>query len=268
MKVFVTTSDFYNPLIPAFCHLFQRYWSAGQELAVLGYTPPEAALPDNVSFVSLGRPEEFGNEMPEWSPGRRGSQVGEAYPTPRWTDSLRPFFERLPDERFVLLQIDYFLDRPVRLDLVAALERRMALDGAAKVDLYGERAYFPHEPYGEDHGIRLIASRQDAPYRSSLQAAIWRRDYFLELLVPGRSPWDFEKLGMIERLGDGRLILGVADPEDRPVSYLNLYANGRVNWGKVRERMCPELRDELLGQGLMGPWWNGWGEGPTWRGVS
>ena len=264
MKVYVTTSDWYNPLIPAFCHLFGRHWSRSQEVVILGYTPPAEALPENASFVSLGPPERFGNDQPEWSPGRRGWPMSEPFPTPRWTDSLRPFFEKLPEDRFVLLQIDYFLHHPVRLAIVEALEERFERDGAAKIDLSRDRTFFAHEPYSEENGLRLIVSRQDAPYRSSLQAAIWRREYFLELLIPGRSPWDFEELGMRERIGDGRLILGVADRDRQPVRYLNLYAQGSVRWTDVRKKMAPELLSELLSQGLMGPWWNGWGGGPDW----
>jgi hypothetical protein len=264
MNVYVTTSDWYNPLIPAFCHLFRRHWSAEQEVVFLGYTPPAEALPDNASFVSLGPPEQFGNEKPEWSPGRRGWPMNEPFPTPLWTDSLRPFFETLPEDLFVLLQIDYFLHQPVRRGIVKELERRFERAGVAKIDLSRDRTHYPNDLYSDEDGLRLIVTRQDAPYRSSLQAAIWRREYFLEYLVPGRSPWDFEELGMLEHMNDGRLILGVADREDPPVKYLNVYAQGSVRWPVVRQRMPAELLSELLDHGLMGPWWNGWGEGPDW----
>lgn len=249
MHVYVTTSDWYNPLIPAFAYLFNRHWSPVQRVTVLGYTPPPEAgrLPANFSFVSLGDPCE---EASAWSRN------------PQWTDSLLPFFEALREDRFILFQIDYFLDRPVRHDLVALLARRFDRDGAAKADLTLERMYFPHEPWAEEDGVKLIASRQDAPYRSSLQAAIWRRDYFLELLVPGRTPWQFEKLGMIERQGDGRLILGLAGLEEPPVSYLNLYRHGLLRWNDDLHRPPPWMLAELTERGLIGPWWNGWGEGP------
>lgn len=35
---------------------------------------------------------------------------------------------------------------------------------------------------------------EGAPYRASLQASIWRREYLRSLLKPGESPWDFEVL--------------------------------------------------------------------------
>jgi hypothetical protein len=32
-----------------------------------------------------------------------------------------------------------------------------------------------------------------APFRASLQAALWRRDVLVELLAPGESAWEFER---------------------------------------------------------------------------
>ncbi len=34
-----------------------------------------------------------------------------------------------------------------------------------------------------------------APYRASMQAALWRRDDLLAMLVDGENPWEFEVLG-------------------------------------------------------------------------
>jgi hypothetical protein len=67
MNVFVTTSDWYNPLIPGFAYLFNRFWSLRQPVTILGYSPPDLELPSNFRFQSLGRPEQFGNEITEWS---------------------------------------------------------------------------------------------------------------------------------------------------------------------------------------------------------
>src|SRR5688572_24969273 len=99
LRVYVTTSDYYNHLIPGFTYLFNKYWSTDQQVTFLCYTKPSFTLPSNFSLLSLGPPENFGNEVPEWAKGRRGIK-GELYPTPQWTDSLRPVFERLADPHF------------------------------------------------------------------------------------------------------------------------------------------------------------------------
>jgi hypothetical protein len=259
VRVFVTTSDWYNPIIPAFAYLFNRYWSHEQEVTILGYTPANFSLPSNFGFHSLGDPREFGNNVPEWSTGRRGRHFGELYPTPQWTDSLRRWIDDLPDRQFILLQIDYFVHKPVKIDLIKKLERYLERENVSKIDLSTDRYHSPHHHYDLQGEIEIIVSDQQAQYRSSLQAAIWKRDYLAAMLKPGRSPWDFERYGMYEHMNDGKLILGVADANDGPVPYLNVYGDGRVNWRQLR-KMNPAVLSELQTRGWLGPHWNGWTE--------
>jgi hypothetical protein len=256
LKVYVTTSDYYNHLIPGFAYLFNKYWSPNQEVTFLCYTMPSYSLPDNFSMLSLGRPEHFGNDVPEWGEGRRGIH-GENYPTPKWTDSLRPTFERMRDEHFILLQIDYFLNRPVELEKIELLKSFLSRRDVAKIDLTLDLARYRHHTFAGHGNIRIIFSDQNADYRSSLQAAIWKKDYFLSLLKPNRSPWDFERQGMYELKNDGKLILGIKQPRFGPVSYANLYARGKLDQyekGRI-ERNVIETMIEL---GLIRDDWNGW----------
>lgn len=261
VRVFVTTSDWYNPIIPAFAYLFNRHWSPWQEVTILGYTAPSAPLPSNFLFHSLGDPRQFGNEVPEWSPGRRGRHFGESYPTPKWSDSLKQWIDGLREQHFILLQIDYFVHKPVNIDLIERLESYLERDNVAKIDLSTDRYHSPHHPYDLNGETQIIVSRQDAAYRSSLQAAIWKRDYLAAMLKPNRSPWDFERYGMQEHMNDGKLILGVANANDGPVPYLNVYGGGHVNWQQLR-RIDAGILAELQTRGWMGPHWNGWTE-PT-----
>ena len=255
----MTTSDWYNPIIPAFAHLFNRYWSPQQEVTILGYTPPSFPLPPNFVFQSLGKPEEFGNEVTEWSDGRRGRHFGELYPTPKWSDSLKRWIEALPDQHFILLQIDYFIHKPVKIDLIERLKPYLTRENVTKIDLSTDRYNSPHAPYETDGEISIIVSDQEARYRSSLQAAIWQREYLASMLKPGRSPWDFERYGTREHMNDGKLILGVANAHDGPVPYLNVYGSGRVNWRQL-QKIDPAILNELQEHGWLGPHWNGWME--------
>lgn len=256
LRVYVTTSDYYNHLIPGFAYLFNKYWSADQEVTFLCYTNPSYSLPSNFSLLSLGPSESFGNEIAEWAKGRRGIK-GEPYPTPRWTDSLRPLFEELADAHFILLQIDYFIDRPVELDKIELLKCFLHSGPVAKIDLTLDLNRYSHSLYAYHGNIQIIASDQSAKYRSSLQAAIWRRDYFLPLLKPNRSPWDFEAMGQHELKNDGKLILGIRQPDFGPVSYANLYAKGKVDWDEMG-RIEESVRDEMFELGLIRDDWNGY----------
>jgi hypothetical protein len=259
MRVYVTTSDWYNPILPCFAYLFNRFWSPKQGVTVLCYTVPDCELPPNFSVESLGHPAEFGNDVAEWSSGRRGSDFGESFPTPKWSDSMKGWADRLPDPYFILLQIDYFIHQPVNIRQIAILEKYLGADDVVKIDLSADRFYAPHTLYAIEDGIHIIESDQQALYRSSLQAAIWTRDYFASVLKPNRSPWEFEESGMREQMNNGKRILGVAQPEFGPVPYLNVYGRGEVCWSQL-QLLDEEIRAEMSARGWMSSRWNGWVE--------
>jgi hypothetical protein len=266
VKVFVTTSDFYNPLLPGFAYLFNKHWSPEQEVTVLCYSEPDCALPDNFSLCSLGDPAEFGNNEAEWSKGRRGFQFHEPYPTPRWTDSLRPVFEALTDEHFILLQIDYFIHQPVELDTIERLSKYLSVPGVVRIDLFETRPC--HQRYALDDGLEIVSiqpggrrpwgqtsSEPELPYfKTSLQTAIWKRDFFLSLLKPGRDPWSFEERGMEELQDDDGVVLGVNQPGAGPVPYANVYRQGSLDLDEVR-KIGPQSLSEMRALGLIGPEW-------------
>jgi hypothetical protein len=256
LNVYVTTSDYYNHLIPGFAYLFNKYWSSNQDATFLCYTIPSYSLPDNFSMVSLGPPERFGNNVREWTKGRRGVS-GESYPTPKWTDSLTPIFQRMTDEHFILMQIDYFINRPVELDKIEFLRGFLSSREVAKIDLTQNLTRYSHKVYPTDRDFQIVIGDQQAEYRSSLQAAIWQRDYFLRLLKPNRSPWDFERIGKEELKNDGKLILGLRQPNLGPVSYANLYARGNLDWAQMN-RIEESVQKEMFEMGLMRRDWNGW----------
>lgn len=256
LNVYITTSDYYNHLIPGFAYLFNRYWTPNQDATFLCYTRPSYSLPGNFSMVSLGSPERFGNHVREWTEGRRGIG-GELYPTPKWTDSLIPFFERLADEHFILLQVDYFLNQPVKLDRIEFLRSFLCSREVAKIDLTQDLTRYSHRLFATHRDFQIVVSDQNAEYRSSLQAAIWRRDYFLRLLKPNRSPWDFERMGKDELKNDGKIILGLRQQDRGPVSYANLYARGKVNRDEMK-RIEESVQNEMYELGLIRRDWNGW----------
>jgi hypothetical protein len=254
LKVYVTTWDGYNHLIPGFAYLFNKYWSSNQEVIFLCYTKPSYSLPANFSMLSLGPPEKFDYEAPEWIHNRRGID-SKFYPTPKWTDSLRPLFEQLPDEPFILMQIDYFINRQVELDKIGLLKSFLGRKDVAKIDLTLDRTYHSHSLYAVHGEVQIIVSDQNAEYRSSLQAAIWTKDYFLRLLKPNRNPWGFELYGMLELKNDGKLILGIKQPHFGPVSYVNLFARGKLDRDEMN-RIEKSVVEDMIELGLIQSNWN------------
>lgn len=198
MKVLITTCDKYRFLIPGFVERFNLYW--GYDAVLAGFDPPPCDLPDNFTWVSMGKQSKWGKT---------------------WTDPLKNIIDDVVGERFIFMLDDYYLSGVVSWSVIESLNKRPFSD-AEKIDLSGDRVKFPHRiktiddskiMVGEqrEYGC-LIESGQDARYRTSLQCAIWSRDYFKRFLNPGWQIWDFEILGEKLAMNDGATILGTEKP--------------------------------------------------------
>lgn len=121
-----------------------------------------------------------------------------------WTDSVRQTVEKLDNDMITVLLDDYYLTASCLSQSYQFAVNCMGDPDVKKFDLSTDRTRFPHVDITET----VIMSTQTARYRSSLQAAIWRKDYLMKLLVPGRTPWEFELEGEKECVEDGAVILG------------------------------------------------------------
>ncbi len=208
MRIILTTSDKYRHLVQSCGTWLNMYWP-GNRVTVLGFKEPQE-LPENFDFVSMGEQEDYGTD---------------------WTTPVRGAIDELAPDRFILMLEDYFLTHPVMANEIKPLFNRPFRD-AEKIDLSGDRAQFPHGPVklGDIDIVisgrnRLIESSQTARYRSSLQMAIWSKEYFLKLCVPGRNIWEFELIGEKEAMNDGARILGTEIPL---VRYRNVVLKGKI----------------------------------------
>ena len=208
MRIILTTSDKYRHLVQSCGTWLNMYWP-GNKVVVLGFKEPQE-LPDNFDFVSMGNQEDYGTD---------------------WTTPVGDAIEKMRDNRFILMLEDYFLTYPVVGSHIRALGNRPFSD-AEKIDLSGDRAQFPHTGLkigGIDIRVGgdnpMIESSQTARYRSSLQMAIWSKEYFMKLCVPGRSIWEFELIGEQEAMSDGARILGTEEPI---VRYRNVVLKGKI----------------------------------------
>jgi hypothetical protein len=173
MKIIVTTSDNYHHLLPIFFYLYNKYWGAPFEL--VGHKKPECELPDNCTWVSLG--EQLGKE--------------------KWSDQLRPYFEQQPDW-FVWMMEDTFLKDDVRMFGIS-LESHTA----GRIDLTNDIQKREHST-----SIWVYAS-PSSRYRLSTQPSIWNKQFLLQYLTPGLSPWDFETQ---DPKNDGWDVVGFINP--------------------------------------------------------
>jgi len=132
------------------------------------------------------------------------------------------------DPYFTILLDDYWLTQPVNKSQIDSLEQLLNTRQAAKADLTASVRKLGYKTYAPG----FITANQHARYRSSLQPAIWRRDYYLKLLVPGRNIWQFETTGMKEAFNDQEAIIALDSP-NAVYNYANVYLKGAVNHGQL-----------------------------------
>lgn len=193
IPILVMTSDKYLKTLYGFTYLFNKYWSDQQEVDVYGFASPSFALPANFHFHSLGSQD--------------------SYPVNRWSDALSKTLSTLSaDERPIIMLEDYWLNRPVNLDVVRALYLYMkSTTNVLKMDLMTDRLYAAGmRDYGHIGFIDLIYSPPATAYQMSLMTGIWNPELLSRFLIPGESPWDLEIYGTtrVANAGNDAMVLG------------------------------------------------------------
>jgi len=164
VTVLVVSCDKYSDLWPVFFELFFRYWPD---------CPYQLALGSNFKTFDDSRVKAI--------------PIGEDV---SWADSLKKMLTRVGSQYVLLLLDDFLLRKTVRTDEIRT--RFKILHNRRGVYLRLRPAPPPDKavpacPFGE---IGF-----GAPYRASLQAAIWNKETLASLLHPGESPWEMELLG-------------------------------------------------------------------------
>jgi len=142
-----------------------------------------------------------------------------------WSSGLMKYLAFHEDELILLMLEDYFIDKPVNVELIGQLWQRMKHQpDIVKIDLTDDRLKVPHTNWNSQTALSLVKSDDNAPFQSSLQAAIWRKDFLMRFLNSDEDAWQFEKTGT-KRIVNARqqgkfngLILGCKEP---PLSYIN-----------------------------------------------
>ena len=165
--VIVMTSDGYDDAWIPFLTLFFKYW-------------PDCPFP--VYFVS--------NTKICTDPRVQtllGGDYGRDWGTPR-----KKAFEKISQKYIIYLQEDFLLNAPVNtayiLELLSAIKKYNAACLRLCPSPLPDKD-FPGTPYGE--------TTKGLPYSVSLQAVIWNKQIFDDLLLAGESPWDAEMKGSL-----------------------------------------------------------------------
>lgn len=150
--------------------LFQKYWNSDLPINVLGFASPTVDLPDNFSFVSMGKQEDCST----------------------WGTPLKKYLESLDDEYFFMAFEDHYLVDHVMTELFHEAFR-YCHDSGGEID----KVYLARDDRRiVSHYKGNFYNTIDTPnclVTTSLLPSIWRREYFLSLLEPDmRTPHDFE----------------------------------------------------------------------------
>lgn len=108
-----------------------------------------------------------------------------------WARNLRMALTVAPQPFVLYMQEDYWIDRVVDTALIDSYVDHFRHD---RLDYLRLVPVPPGDEHcGFDNRIRLL--KPEAPYRTSLQAALWRKKVLLEVLRDDESPWNFEHVG-------------------------------------------------------------------------
>lgn len=109
-----------------------------------------------------------------------------------WSECLMRCLDGIDTDLVLYLQEDYFLNGPVRTDVIdtfAAMMLDGSIDNIRLMECGGSGPWHPHgHPW-------LWRVDQRSMYRISMQAALWRRERLRAHLRRHESPWQLEVFG-------------------------------------------------------------------------
>lgn len=217
--VLVCSSDGYQDLWRPFFHLFWRYW-------------PDCPFP--VYLGSGLKSHDDGRVVTLYSPERN------------WTASCRHHLEQIESEYVLLLLEDFFLNQPVDSSAIHAnLITLHSLSGSVLrlVPKPGPDILLSSHP-----GIGRL--HRDAPYRVSLQAAIWNRMDLLALLYDRESAWEFEWNGTERSRVFPSPFLAT---EKTALGYEHVIERGEWFWSAARKYRREETGCDFEARRVMSP---------------
>lgn len=212
------TSNLYVHCLPPAIYLWNKYIGK-TPITVARYDKRPPALPGNASQIAIGKQSDFS-----------------------FTTGLARFVQLWHEDLILLMLEDYWLTFADVSALSYCWETMLEHPEIKKIDLSGDRMKVPYQQFTR-FGINgaVVESKQDAPFRASLQAAIWRSDYLGECLGKGSwDAWTFEKHGA---QNDGALILGVKLPVLEYVNAVGGQGNkpGELDYKKIPARLFNEI---------------------------
>lgn len=165
LSILILSCDHYADVWPHFFTLFYKYW------------------PDCPWKIFLGT-----NKIKFNDPKVVSLQIGD---DTSWADSAKKVVEKIPTDYLLILLEDFFIQKTVVTnEILDCLTLLRELNGG-----YLRLRPFPKPDRNISVSPAIGMIDENAPYRLALQAALWKKDVFLQLIQPGETAWDMEIQG-------------------------------------------------------------------------
>jgi len=164
--ILISSCDSYQEVWYPFFTLFFRYW-------------PDCPFPIYLITNRISYPDRRVHSM------KLGDDQG-------WGTNILIALNSIAETHILYLQEDYLLERFVDTARIFRLLNYMKKRQAGYLRLYPCPG--PDLPSADNH-MEVGEISRLAPYRVSLQAAIWHKPTLQALLLQGESPWQMERFG-------------------------------------------------------------------------
>jgi len=170
LTVFVNTSDNFDDCWEPFFKLFKLYWPNCLYPIVLNTELKDYSYEDlniRCTKVSLNEHKSLG-----------------------WSECLMRALDSVKSEYILYLQEDYFLEAPVKSDLLMNLLNEMKAGKIGSLVLSGGVG-----PWNSMSSSLICEVDKKAKWRLSLQAGLWKKSILRSLIRKHESPWQLESYG-------------------------------------------------------------------------
>jgi hypothetical protein len=148
-----------------------------------------------------------------------------------WSNNTLLALKHITTPYIIYTHEDFWIKSRVDTKVIEDYIRLMETDKVNYIGIYPGSG--PLVPFPLDGRLGLISDC--APYRTSLQVAIWRKDVLEDLIVEGENPWQFEILGTERSKHYGNTFLSVIrffDKKNEPYHYGINYVCTAINKGR------------------------------------
>jgi len=173
-SILVNSSDGYEDCWSPFFHLLKKYWPSCQAKIYLNTEQKEWATANYPQLFSTQVEKKYNRRL-------------------TWSECLIAALDQVNTPLVLYFQEDYFIHQSVRHEMIQqATEYMMQNPKVSHIALTQHCSYGPYEDHAEPW---LQTIRQNAKYRISTQAGLWRVDALRSYLNPVENGWMFEIFG-------------------------------------------------------------------------